>query len=312
MATKSEKFSNLGESTLASSYTSGGTTLSVASAATFPTDGIFRVRLDNPSETIWRVDSVSGTTFTGAAEENDGNAASAVAVVQVGTQAQQERFLQSPIDGEGRFPTGVDGGDFAGPGWKLVPLDQSAWSWVNQGSATVVQQKGIVYLATPFAAGTNLRARVGTAPSAPYRIEAGIKTWFSAATSNVSLMAAGLLFRESGTGELSVIVISNFTFGTANHPASIAAANYNSATSFNAVIGTERNTVLGQVIWLAIEDNNTNLIFQASIDRINWETRATIGRTSLMAGGPDQVGIVVTNQAGGTDMSASFFHWEEI
>jgi hypothetical protein len=309
--TKSERFSNLGESTVDTGYTAGDPTIDVVDASTFPADGIFRIRLDNPSETILIVSSVSGDTFTVEAEEFDGNASAGVAVVQVGTKGQQERFLQGPVDGEPNAPWGVSGGDFAGPIWKIVPLDQSAWSWVNQGSATVVQGSGVVYFASTFAAGTNVRIRVKTAPSPPYRIEAGVKTWFSAGTLNTSLMATGILFRESGTGELSSVLITNFTIATANHPASVGAVNYNSPTSFNAIIGAERNTVLGQVMWLAIEDNNTDLIFQASIDRVNWETLATIGRTSFMAGGPDQVGIHLTNQAGGTSASASFFHWEE-
>ena len=312
MPTKSEKFSNLGESTVDSSYTSGATSLVVADASTFPTDGIFRVRIDNPSETIWRVDSVSGDTFTGAAEENDGNASVGVDVVQVGTKAQQERHLQSPLDGAMGFPTGLLGADRGGPGWKLIPLDQSSWSWVNQGGFSVTQGGGVVYLDGPAAAGTNLRCRVKTAPSAPYVIEAGVMCWFGTASSLTSLMAAGLVFRESGTGEITILAMSNFTFATANSPPSVFAANYNSATSANAEIGTARNSLtVTHVMWLRITDNNTNLIFEASIDKVNWFQIASISRTSFMAGGPDQVGIFATNQAGATQCSAAFIHWAE-
>lgn len=308
-----EKFRNLAETTLASSYTAGAASISVTSAALFPTTGDFSIRVDNVSETILRVTAVSGTTFTVTAESNDGNASAGAAVVLVGSRKTAERFLQSPESGEQRAPSGVSAGDYYGPIHKLVALDQSGWSWVNQGSFTVSQGSGIVQLAGPAAAGTNLRCRVKTAPSVPYTITVGLTTWFATAGSVLSLQAAGLVFRESGTGELSVLILSNFTLATANSPQSISAANYNSPTSFNAVIGAERNSGMLQVspVWLRITDNNTNLVFQASIDKVNWYEIASIGRTSFMAGGPDQVGIVGTNQAGSTDMSASFLSWEE-
>ena len=309
MPTKAERFSNLGESTLSGSYTSGGTTLSMTAVGTFPTDGIFRVRLDNPSETIWRVDSVSGTTFTGAAEANDGNASAGVDVIQVMSKAQGERFLQGPNDDELRAPWGVVGGDYAGPIWKTSLIDQSGWTWVNQGSWTVDQSGGVIYLDGPAAAGTNLRVRKTTAPSTPYTLTAGIKRWFSVASSLTSLMAAGVAFRESGTGELSILAVSNFTFATANSPPSIFAANYTSATVAGGAIGTERNSAeVSDLMWLRITDNGTNLIFEASIDKKHWYEIASVGRTTHMAGGPDEIGIWATNQAGSSQCSAAFIH----
>lgn len=307
----SEKVSNLGESTLASGYTSGGSSITVSSAASFPTSGVFRVRLDNPSETVFRVDSVAGAVFTGAAEFNDGNASAGVEVVQVASRGVAERFIQSPDSGELRAPSGVSGADYYGPIWKIPLLDQSGWTWVNQGSATVDQAGGSVYLDTPAAAGTNLRVRKTTAPSTPYTLTTGIKRWFSIASSLTSLMAAGLIVRESSTGEMSAIAIANFTFATANAPASIWAGNYNSATSAAGAIGSERNSAnIGDPVWLRITDNGTNLIFEASIDKIHWYQIASVGRTTHMAGGPDEIGIFITDQAGATQASAAFVHLE--
>ena len=86
-----EKFANLAETTLSAGYTAGAGSISVTSAAGFPTAGVFRVRLGNAGKTIFRVDSVSGTTFTGAAEANDANAAngdSATCVLSAGAMGQ--------------------------------------------------------------------------------------------------------------------------------------------------------------------------------------------------------------------------------
>lgn len=306
-----EKYANLAATTLASAYTAGAASISVASASGFPTAGIFSVRLDNVDETLLRVTAVSGTTFTVTAEENDGNADAGDAVVQIGTRATAERWLQSPESGEQRAPSGVSAADYYGPIHKLVALDQTSWSWVNQGAFVVTQSDGIVQLDGAAVAGTNLRCRVKTAPSVPYTITVGVMGWFATATFITSVQFAGILFRESGTGEMSVIALSNFTFATATSPPSIAMANYNSATSATATFAERNSQLAARLTWLRITDNNTNLIFEASIDKVHWYQINSIGRTSFMAGGPDQVGIVATNQGGSTHMSASFLSWEE-
>ena len=107
----SEKAANLAETTLASGYTSGGASISVTSASGFPTTGTFRVRLGNASRTTYRVDSVSGTTFTGGAEANDANAASSDTVIQVASRQTFERLIQSPDTGAINAPSGVSGAD---------------------------------------------------------------------------------------------------------------------------------------------------------------------------------------------------------
>ena len=306
-----EKYANLGETTLSGAYTAASGSLTVVSAATFPTAGVFSIRLDNTAKTLLRVTAIAGTTFTVTVEANDGNADAGDAVVQVGTRATAERWLQSPESTEQRAPSGVSAADYYGPIHKLVALDQSSWSWVNQGSATVNQQDGIVYILSPAAGSTNLRGRFKTAPSPPYTITALLVPCFASATFINSLQLAGIAFRESGTGEIEIICTANFHFSSANAPAAVWAANYNSATSANAVIGAERNIGLsgGNPIWLRIIDDNTNRIYKMSSDKVNWYTIATVGRTAFLTA--DQVGIVVTNQGGSTDMDVSYLSWEE-
>src|SRR6185436_11731147 len=150
-------------------YTSGGSSISVTSATGFPTTGVFRVRLGNVGKTIWRVDSVSGTTFTGAAEANDANAASSDTVIQVASRQTFERLIQSPTAGEARGISGVSGADYYGPIWKLGDPTTPSWAWVNQGSSTITSTNGIEHLEIPSAT-TNIRSRVITAPATPYTI----------------------------------------------------------------------------------------------------------------------------------------------
>ena len=61
MVQKIERFANLAASTLGSTISSGATSLSVVSAASFPTSGQFRVVID---QEIFLVTNVSGNTFT--------------------------------------------------------------------------------------------------------------------------------------------------------------------------------------------------------------------------------------------------------
>ncbi len=80
-----EQYTTLGGSTLASGYTAGGGSISVTSAASFPTTGNFSVRLN--SAAIYQVTAVSGTTFTVTLESGtDINVSSGATVIEVVTQ----------------------------------------------------------------------------------------------------------------------------------------------------------------------------------------------------------------------------------
>ena len=190
----SEKAANLAETTLASGYTSGGASISVTSATGFPTTGVFRVRLGNASRTTYRVDSVSGTTFTGGAEANDANAASSDTVIQVASRQTFERLIQRPETGEARGIAGVSGADFYGPMWKIGDPTVPAWAWVNQGGSTIADANGISFLDIPNAT-TNVRSRVISASGTPYTVTALLRARFAG---SISTQYGGLVFRESG------------------------------------------------------------------------------------------------------------------
>jgi hypothetical protein len=310
----SEKFTNLGESTLASAYTSGGSSITVVSAATFPTAGVFRVRLDNPSETIFRVDSVSGAVFTGGAEDNDGNADAGVAAVHVATAAVAERFLQSPESGEARSPHGASGAFFVGPfQFPITALSQSSWTWVNQGSAAYSESGGTVYITCPTATGTNLRGRHKSMSGITSVTMGIIPELWGVAAAGIRLMAHGILLRESGTGELTFFAMANFAFSVGGGSPTIVAYNFNSPTSGSAAIAERSIGVVPLYNFLRVTDSGGNLTFYHSLDKVNWYQFAQVSRTSFMAGGPDQIGWGIFNQAsaGGEGFVSTIFSWEE-
>ncbi len=313
-----EKFANLAETTLSAGYTSGTTTLSVNSATGFPTTGPFRVRLGNTGKTIWRVDSVSGTTFTGAAEEFDANANSGDSVTVVLTKVSTERLLQSPDASDLMVLSGAAAVDEYFGLQKMKRLDQSAWSWVNQGGASVTQQGGVVFFQAPGGVGaTNLRVRVKS-HSAPKTYEMAVVTLFEQAAAASKLQDIGFVFRESGTGKIQLMCASNFTIATGNPPAAFCTANFTNATTFSANVATVVTTdpirpqgLFGKLIWLRATDDNTNLKFEYSYDHQTWVQVSSAGRTAFMAGGPDQIGVSIVNQSGTTIGGGWILSWIE-
>lgn len=314
MSTKTEKYRNLAETTLASGYTAGDPTISVTAAGDFPTDGDFSIALDNASNTLLRVSAVSGTTFTVTAEENDANASAGAAVVLIATRLVGERWLQGPLTGEARSPYGSDGASFVGPfQFPVTALSQSSWTWMNQGGAAYSESAGLVYVTCTTATGTNGRGR--------HKSISGTTSWtmgvmpglWGVAAAGIRLMSHGLLLRESGTNKFTIFAVSNFTFSTGGGGNTLIHANYTNNTTFGAVITERAINFVPPYNFLKITDSGGNLTFYHSVDKVNYYQFAQVGRTSHMAGGPDQVGWFLTNQAsaGGLDFWSTIFSWEE-
>lgn len=286
-----EKFRTLAETTLSAGYTAGSFTVVVVSAAAFPATGVFRIRLGNTGRTVFRVDSVAGTTFTGVAEVNDANGTIGDSVTLVNTAGAMQQMLQVPAVSEGRALAGLDGALSGGPIYRLTPLDQSAWSWANQGSFTAVQAGGIVFLTGTLTggAGANLGVRFTTAPVAPYIITAALIPIFGGddgATTPINSTFGGIGFRDSGTTELEVILIAG--------NGGIYIRDYNSPTSLNATQVTRVPACWGFPVWLQIEDNNTDVIFRYSTDGVNFTLLFSQPRTTFLT--PDQICIFASNE----------------
>lgn len=197
---------------------------------------------------------------------------------------------------------------YYGPIWRVVPLDQSGWSWVNQGSASVTQGKGIVFLAVPGAGGTNVRGRVTSAPAAPYVITAAVMPSLPGGTHAF----AGIGFRESSSGKIFDLHIYNNGGGTQEV---IRVVKWTNETTVSTVPVARGVVAQRGPVWLRIEDNNTNVIFSTSPDGVNWIQLFSEARGSFMSGGggPTQVGLFAeiedTSTVGG--LAASYLSWEQ-
>lgn len=312
----SEKFANRPEATVAVAYTAGDPTIELDDASPFPTDEDFSIILGNTEGSILKVNGVTGDVFDVEAEEFDGDANVGTSVKIVASKRVAERFLKTPTDPEPFALSGVAGIDDVFPAHKGRRLDQSSWSTINAAGA-ILQSNGLVRIdhGASGSGGTSLTLRV-KAHSAPKTYTMGLLPLFAQAGFIDGLQGAGFVFRESGTGELIIAVASNCRFSSPNDPPAFYTANFASATSATAVLGTEtmppRSTLnpFG-LVWLRAIDDNTDITTQFSYDKINWVTMYTASRTAVLSGGPDQIGFAYNNQGGSKQGWSWIVSWEE-
>jgi len=272
-----ELYTTLGESTLASSYTAGGTSIVVASAASFPTAGTFRVRVDDE---IFRVTAVSGATFTvvGATEGTTAaNHNSAADITEVLTAAALDGIrsdisqsgLVSAIPGATKagnlyFPTdGIaisrDTGAAQqrwGPIFPQTTSLASSFSWSNQGPATVSASSGSEFLWSP-SGGVELRTRYVAAPATPYTLTA----WITPMLNHVG-NSCFIGFHNISTG-------GTITFGYSNdNPVKVASIKFSSPNNYAGEYF--RNQGIVGLICLRLTDDGTLKKGLISVDGVNF------------------------------------------
>ena len=184
----------------------------------------------------------------------------------------------------------------------LTALDQSSWSWVNQGSATVVQGSNVVYLTAPNSPSDSWRVRTTSAPFTKYTITAYVRCRYTSFGANQQ--QGGICFSDS-SGKLYFWYVSS-----ANQ---LQAVKWTNATTFSAV-GPVNTGLLaaGQWHYLQIEDDGTNLKFRSSLDGVNFETNGSESRTAFFTSGPTLVGIACSANTNIGTISVSYASWKAV
>lgn len=303
----SEKFANRPAAEVAVAYTASDTTLEVDDASDFPAEGVFRVLLGNTDGTIFRVDSVAGDVFTGAAEAFDGNASIGATVQIVASRAVAERFLQAPDTGQIQAPSGISAADLYGPLYRLIPMDQSGWTDVNSPTAPV-QAGGLVGFSIANVSGEQMRARVVASPSTPYTFTTLMIPTMMLGDQSCLI---GMAVRESATQKILVFGITAKMQGTAPFGTVIRIRRMTNPTTFASepVLTTAR--MPGPPVFLEFRDNGTNTRFRFSFDGVLWETALDEARGTFFTTAPDQVGIGGWNNNSGVTQTASFLGWNQ-
>jgi hypothetical protein len=326
-----EQFKNLASTTLAEDLDDSETGVDVASAMGF-SGGDFRILVDRE---IMKVTGVSGTTLTvvrgqeGTVATAHSNGATVKHVLTAGALdahdqndlAAYDTYANRPAAGTpGRIFLPTDGlclerdngstWEKFGPIWPLTPPQVSDFpTWVNQGTATFLDNKGAPFLLAPLNANANLRARVKDYPAGSFTVE---MAFIPHAWTYSSSSLGGLCLRDS-------ISMRMICFGVMGYSTDqqIQVYNWNSATSSSGNATGAAACHLGEapLVWLKYyDDGTTNRVFSASVDGYNWAQVLSISRTDWLV--PNQIGVFANSYVGyGSgvyiDTGINVVHWRQ-
>ncbi len=299
MAVRREQILNKASTTVNEALDASETVITVTDGSVFPADGDYRLIIE--AEVVLVTDRVTNdlTVVRGVDGTTAVTHSTAVAIDTIVTAGAIDQLLND-----------VSAGGLHRPARRLVDssgvvLTASDFTAVNHGSTVVADEADGSISMFIDESSSGVKLLVKTAPSTPYKVRAKIEpgAGFDLDSSGT---VVGLVMRESSTGKF---VHSLYEFGDQLQPAT-----YTNATTFQgfyiAALDTECDCPW---IWLELEDNGTTIFFRYSSDGINFFEIFSVSRTDFMAGGPNQVGWVVSNRGGnGNDHYETLKSWEEI
>ncbi len=298
-----EQIVNDAENILSAAATSGVSSISVENAASFPTEGVFRVRIDNE---ILLVTSVSGNTFTTTrGEEGTGAAAHVIGsqVVALVTQAGIDRLISERIHSLApeRPPFRI-----ANANGNI--LTASDFTTHNGSTLTLTDDTGgAIVLEQPTQGSTTIAKILRTAPAAPYTVTGAFRIT-SLATDTSDGGVFGPLFRYAPGNETLTWAWRPFE----DLDTQKWRVEHHIADAFQAGIGLYRRWEIktSSIQWFKIEDNNTNIKFHVSFDGVHFIECFDEGRTVTLGGAPYQIGISINN-IGGLTSFVQLLAWQE-
>lgn len=325
----SEQLKNSTVSTLASGMDGSQTTLSVASASSFPTAGVFTVIVDNE---IMKVTGVSGTTLTVVRGQEGTSAAShstSAAVTRVDTQRSLEdlraEFITSGtfsslsqgrkgrlyLPSDSMLAVYDDGSalNYLGPEIHMMkPFVTGSFTWSNQGTGTVTDLNGVTILTAPARTPDSLRMLEINLPAAPW----SVLMCLTSPMPQARYLTAGPHMRESGTGKIR-------TFGFASTGASpgdgyIENINWTNNTTYLSDSSFWPNSMLGngrELFWHKLFYDGTNIYYSVGPTKDCLAIYDVRAKNYHFTTAPDKVGIHTNSNAAGADSILNIYHWEE-
>jgi hypothetical protein len=191
----------------------------------------------------------------------------------------------------------------------LDPTTQ-AFSWGNQGTATVTSTQNTMYMVVPANASgnDNLHLQYMVAPATPYSAVAAFR--LDSLLGMNTYGCFGLFFRDSSTGKL---VVSRFIMQNSASGLYWEVDHFSDPNTYVATSVTTSNSVYfpPAVVWLKVhDDGTTNFNFSASMNGIAFSTILTESRTAYLTT-PDGVGWFCGGQlSGGKTMTLGLFSWQ--
>lgn len=306
-----QKYTNLAQSILGANYTSGDSTLTVATGdgALFPSSGDFTIALDAPPAFFLKCTSRSGDVLTVTTSGQEGTAtaskASGVRVSQVITagvldlirsnMVTRDTYANLPSAGNKRagdsfictdapYEFSHNGSIWVpripGQGPVTIP-DTSLFSWDNQGSVVSESSThGFIHLVANNGDGATsvIRGRVATLSSTTFTYTVLMAPFMT----GVNYNSCGI-YLDDGTKKFYFCV----RFETV---AGFSGLTYNPYNTYNGANRWDVNTWVDfcKPVWMRIQQDGTNRFFQYSSTGFTWYTLATHGQTTFLT--PSKVG----------------------
>jgi len=321
-----ERFANGGLSSLSAGIDMDDLSLKVKSATGFPTGGDFRILVESE---IMLVTAVQGNVFTVTRAQEGTTAASHDADVAVNhvltagalARREAEQFAAGAIadrDAAGQagrlyLPTEGLVHQDNGSLWDTLPLNKVTppssgdFTWVNQGTATVADTKGILVVTAPsHASADGLHCLVKSAPATPYKITVGFLAQDPLYLNAWNVPQFGVCWRESSSGKLLT-----YGWGSSNYPKLFLYAWWTNETTLQ---GSQYNFSAPTMApyWVRFGDDGTYRTVEISSDGFNWvPVQPPQGRTVFLT--PNQVGLFANNwkTSYGIPRVVSVLHWRE-
>lgn len=181
---------------------------------------------------------------------------------------------------------------------KMVPLDDSTWSWLNQGSAAMSSVGPTRMMTVPASATDSLRCRIRSVPSTPYTITALFLNDFYPS----NYYHAGLVLYASGTGRLQT-----WGYGYNNNNSHGVVA-WTNTTTFSANTNGPFQ-IFTPYTFLRIVDDGTNLTFSSSSHGFDFSNVFTTTTRAAFIGTITDIGIV-GDSGNNKPGNMLVLHWE--
>jgi len=268
--------------------------------------GSITVEEEDGDPSVSDVDTIKVTNGT-LTDNGDGSVS--VEIGSGGVSISSDTYSNLPAAGsEGNIFLPTDGvtleydtGAVWTPWGSIFPFTRPVladFTWVNQGTATAVEDAGGIYLHVSAETYYNHRILKKNTPSTPYIITAIIN--INAIV--VDYFTAGLIWRENSSGKLITIGLysisgQKFYIRKWNNPTTWA-GDYLNLVDYSSGL-----------IHLQLEDDGSNRIIRISRDGMNFITVHSVGRTDFLTA--DEVGIYASPQQTTYDIGLHLLSWKE-
>jgi len=307
-----ERLQNNSSTTLDGGITAGATTVTVADGSVFPSEGDFRILVEDELMLV-TARSTNDLTVTRGVEGTTGvTHASGTTVRMILTEQGIENYVRESAPYHGYSPALriTNASD--------AIVGEGDFTWVNQGGATATDlATGAIRLKVPNAAGASVRAKVISAPSTPYVVTAAIDVFMPAIVAASGQPRLGLCFRESATGKITLHAIRRTVDAQTTGDAAAWAINtdhFTNATTFDfgAAVNREWWWMSTGPLWIRIEDDGTDLNFYISPDGMDWKEIYTEARGSFFTTAPDQIGFAGNSSGAGDEIWLTLHHFSVV